>query len=117
MDVGDFLDIIVEKYPHIFQKELDEINKGREESEKLDLKEAMINHEICDIQYTLEEAKVDIPLYMIDSEADMAFLGHNPAYMEMDETKRQFLERVECEINTFLGKNTKCSYISHDYCC
>lgn len=117
MERSEFVDLLVEKFAHVFQKELDEINKSiKNEDEKLTLEEALNQHEF-DIEYELDKAKVDMPLYMIDSEGDVVFFGTDPTDMGMDETKRQFQERVECEINTFFGKNMECSYINHDYCC
>jgi hypothetical protein len=54
---------------------------------------------------------------MIDYEADTVFLGEDPSSMDMDETKRQFQERVESKIKAFLGKKIGCNYIDHEYCC
>ena len=115
MDQDDFYKIIYKKYSHLFEEELKQINKDNYPDNEMTLEDAIVGGEIYDIEEVLREAGV--PIHIIEGECESAYLGVDPSSMDMDETRRQFQERVEKQIRDFVGKKVKCEYIDHDYAC
>jgi hypothetical protein len=56
----------------------------------------------------------DVTLYRADYEE---YIGADPVSMDLDETRRQFEERIDKTVKQLLGEDTVCDYHAEEYSC